>query len=151
MNIRLRKRHRYMWMVLGIALPLLCLEAIEGIPRNVIADIPRHSCPAGISNCITDHEQYKPDSVFTWHIFDNDSLVRINLQVKKPIKSAFTTVYLQHDDMGLNSQLVGQVNGMGEYSYDVARNDFEKARGIFIIDELKRIVFDSKSIEDLRP
>ena len=37
MNVKLRKRHRYIWMVLGIALPLLCLEAIEAIPQNVIA------------------------------------------------------------------------------------------------------------------
>ncbi len=35
MNLSLRKRHRQMWLVLGIILPLLFVAAVLVIPRPV--------------------------------------------------------------------------------------------------------------------
>lgn len=114
MNIKLRKQHRYIWMVLGIALPLLCLEAIEAIPKNVIADIPRHSCTLDIGVCGIDETDYP---IVIEQVQNNN---RLNIQVKAPLKSAFTLAYLSSSqELDKNATLLGGIHTMGKYSFDI--------------------------------
>ncbi len=115
MNVKLRKRHRYIWMVLGIALPLLCLEAIEAIPQNVIADIPRHACTLEIGVCGID------DADYPILIEQNQNAGFLNLKIKAPLKSAFTLVYLSNSQvLDENATLLGAVHTMGDYSFDIS-------------------------------
>jgi len=124
MNVKLRKRHRYIWMVLGIALPLLCLEAIENIPKNVIADIPRHACALEIGVCGISEDAGE----FPIQVEQVKNQNSFGIIISAPLKSAFTLVYLSNsqevDDKAI---LLGAINGMGEYKFDLPQNagDFE--------------------------
>lgn len=134
MNVKLRKRHRYIWMVLGIALPLLCLEAIENIPRNVIADIPRHSCTLGIGICGIDDKSAQA-SITSSANFDQST---ISVSVNGPLKSAFTLVYLSSaQEINADAVLLGSIEGMGDYDFQISSLN---AQGIMpylvIVDQL---------------
>lgn len=136
MNVKLRKRHRYIWMVLGIALPLLCLEAIENIPKNVIADIPRYACPAGITSCgDSSHSDY--DHTFQVTTKTTDSITSLKIVVSQPIKSAFTTLYIdQTGEKTQNSILIGQISQMGDYEYQIPTNIVDGSFTLLFFDEL---------------
>lgn len=134
MNVKLRKRHRYIWMVMGIALPLLCLEAIENIPKNVIADIPRHSCTLGIGICGIDEGDSKA-SITSTADFGQAS---IKVSVNGPLKSAFTLVYLS-SDQEINSQalLLGSIEGMGDYNFILPKDKTQGSNPyLVIVDQL---------------
>ncbi len=103
-----------MWMVLGIALPLLCLEAIEAIPKNVIADIPRHSCSLDIGICGIDNADYPIV------IEQSQAANTLDLKIKTPLKSAFTLAYISRSqELNEDAVLIGAINSMGEYSFDI--------------------------------
>lgn len=128
MNIKLRKRHRYIWMVLGIALPLLCIEAIEAIPQNVIADIPRHFCSLDIGICGIDDAEYP---IVIEQVQSDNTL---NVQVKAPLKSAFTLAYLSNSqELDENSTLLGAIHTMGDYSFDM---EDQVGRYLLLVDKL---------------
>lgn len=111
-----------MWMVLGIALPLLCLEAIEGIPRNVIADVPRHSCLLELGVCgITES-----DADFPIQIEQIKSKTEFTIQLKAPLKSAFTLVYLsKSQELDDSAFLLGSMHSMGQCQFDLPENSGE--------------------------
>lgn len=130
MNVKLRKRHRYMWMVLGIALPLLCLEAIEAIPQNVIADIPRHSCTLDIGVCGIDDTDYP---IVIEQVQNNNTL---NVQVKAPLKSAFTLAYISSSqELEENATLLGAIHTMGDYSFDI-EDQISSGSYLLLVDKL---------------
>ncbi|MFY0593847.1 MAG: hypothetical protein JXQ92_14465 [Roseivirga sp.] len=145
----MRKRHRYIWMVMGIALPLLCLEAIEGIPNNVIADIPRHSCPGSITSCgdYNHSDYYHAIQVTTKTI---DSLTNFKIVVKQPIKSAFTTLYLDPSgEKTTSSILIGQLSQMGDYNYQIPTDMVNGSFTLFFYDELNDKIFhEERFIEE---
>lgn len=134
MNVKLRKRHRYIWMVLGIALPLLCLEAIENIPTNVIADIPRHSCTLGIGICGIDDTDAKASITSTANLEQSS----ISVSVNGPLKSAFTLVYLSSDqEINDNAVLLGSIEGMGDYNFDLPKDNMHGSDPyLVIVDQL---------------
>ncbi len=130
MNVKLRKRHRYMWMVLGIALPLLCLEAIEAIPQNVIADIPRHSCTLDIGVCGIDDADYP---IVIEQVQNNNTL---SIKVKAPIKSAFTLAYISNSqELEDNATLLGAVHTMGDYNFDI-EGQISNGSYLLLVDKL---------------
>lgn len=130
MNIKLRKRHRYMWMVLGIALPLLCLEAIEAIPQNVIGDIPRHSCTLDIGICGIDDAEYP---IVIEQVQNNNTL---SVQVKAPLKSAFTLAYLSSkQELDESATLLGAIHTMGDYSFKI-ENQINTGSYLLLVDKL---------------
>lgn len=143
MNVKLRKRHRYMWMVLGVALPLLCLEAIEVIPKNVIADIPRNYCPHGISTCVLPvHTMFQGEDNLEIR-FDKD---RLKLNLKSPLKSAFTLVYLSEESKNVEgANLLGQLNEMGKYEVSINKKDFEEVKYLILYDQLNdHVIFETQ-------
>ncbi|OEK06254.1 hypothetical protein [Roseivirga misakiensis] len=132
MNVKLRQRHRYIWMVMGIALPLLCLEAIEGIPQNVIADIPRHSCTLDIGICGIN---YEGDSQAI-QIEQVKSKNSFGVVVNAPLKSAFTLLYLSNkQEYDESAVLLGAINSMGEYNFDLPENA-ENYKYLLLADKL---------------
>lgn len=124
MNLNLRKRHRLMWMVIGIGLPLLCLTAIENIPARPTAEIPRFACPDGITNCgITGEEgdiEHLHLDAFSAGISLQDSVSTITVEVLQPLKSAYTLAYLGSPEQSKDSwRLLGALEGMGNYEFRV--------------------------------
>lgn len=120
-----------MWMVLGIALPLLCLEAIEAIPQNVITDIPRHSCTLDIGVCGIDNVDYPIV------IEQNQTTNILHLKIKTPLKSAFTLAYIsKSQELNEAAVLLGTINSMGEYSFDID-TPLEGQAYLLLVDKLK--------------
>lgn len=144
MNVKLRKRHRYMWMVLGIALPLLCLEAIENIPKDVIADIPRHSCTLVGGVCGISESDTEGSIIVNPNIQNSV----ISLSVNGPLKSAFTLVYLSSDQqVNEEAQLIGSIEGMGTYDFEVSENhSFGDNPYLVIVDKLNSTTLYHKSL-----
>ena len=127
-------------MVLGIALPLLCLQAIENIPKNVIAKVPRHSCPVGITDCgiVDDHNRHQ--HAFDYELESIDSIQYLKLSVVQPLKSAFTLVYQGNSEEIENAQLIGQVNQMGDYQFKLQQTIQNQVFSIFLYDKLNQKV-----------
>ncbi|MBO3700283.1 hypothetical protein [Roseivirga sp. E12] len=142
MNVKLRKRHRYMWMVLGVALPLLCLEAIEAIPENTIADIPRHSCSLDIGICGIDNAEYPII------IEQSKSANVLSLKIKAPLKSAFTLAYLSDtQELNENASLLGAIHTMGDYSFGLESQESSQ-RYLLLVDKLNNKTLYHQLIEN---
>lgn len=117
-------------MVLGIALPLLCLEAIENIPNNVIADIPRHSCTLGIGICGVTEGDAKVSITSTADF----SQSTIKVSVNGPLKSAFTLVYLSSDqEVNAQAVLLGSIEGMGDYDFELPKDNTQGSDPYLVI------------------
>ncbi|GAB5527717.1 MAG: hypothetical protein Roseis2KO_55890 [Roseivirga sp.] len=138
MNVKLRKRHRYMWFVIGIGLPLLCLEAIEGIQIRPTADIPRISCPADITDCgITERHEIS-DHAIDMNLASRNGISIIDINYSQPLVSAFTIAYLSNSEqISENSKLIGSLDKMGEYSFELDTEDLDGMTHVIIYDKLK--------------
>ncbi len=129
LNIQLRKRHRLMWYVLGIGLPLLCLQAIENIPKDPLADINRHVCAAGLEICGFADSYENP-------VLETElNEAKLKLKLLAPLKSAFTTVYVSNEqELSSSAQIIGQLNSMGNYEFDLPSENYEY---LLLVDEIK--------------
>ncbi len=137
MNVKLRKRHRYMWFVIGIGLPLLCLEAIEGTQVRPTAEIPRISCPADITDCgITERHEIS-DHAIDMNLASRNGISVIEINYSQPLVSAFTIAYLSNSEqISENSKLIGSLDKMGKYSFELDTEDLNGMSHIIIYDKL---------------
>lgn len=137
MNVKLRKRHRYMWFVIGVGLPLLCLEAIEGTQVRPMADIPRISCPADITDCGITQRHEISDHAITISMEAGDSTSLIKISYTQPIVSAFTLAYLTvSEEVDASAKLVGSLDQMGNYSFEVPNQSLKGMSHLIIYDKL---------------
>jgi hypothetical protein len=148
MNVKLRQRHRYIWMVMGMALPLLCLEAIEQIPANPLARIPINICPVGIVSCgfsEYDEVHFLALDVFKIEITEYDSTALVSIDFSVPLKSAFTIAYYSPNEQIDNQSIaLGSIQGMGSYRFNL-RNDWpSKDFNIIIKDVLKNKIIHTE-------
>lgn len=152
MNVKLRKRHRFMWFVIGIGLPLLCLEAIEGIQPRPMADIPRISCPLDITDCgITERHEIS-DHAIEMKIATRDGVGVIEINYTQPLVSAFTLAYLSDsEEVGTGSKLLGGLNEMGSYSFEMNDTDLNGMTHIIVYDKLNANSLYVQPINELKP
>ncbi|PIQ50176.1 MAG: hypothetical protein COW03_01575 [Cytophagales bacterium CG12_big_fil_rev_8_21_14_0_65_40_12] len=152
MNVKLRQRHRYIWMVMGIALPLLCLEAIEHIPANPLARIPINICPVGIANCEVVSSHDIDYHAFEWSYDIIDETTTLKLDLVRPLKSAFSLVYLSKGESpDKNSILLGGLNEMKHYEFSFPWGTASKMDHILVWDKLNNKQLFFNSINDLKP
>jgi len=139
MNVKLRKRHRYLWMSLGIILPLLCLEAIEKIPTNALKDIPRHSCLLDIGVCGIDSDEFPIEISQT---IDGNA---IEVIVTSPLKSAFTIAYLSNQQAYDDSAIpLGAIHSMGDYTFNWSG---EEKQYLLLYDKLNKATIYHQKLE----
>lgn len=151
MNVQLRKRHRVMWLFLGIALPLLCLQAIESIPQRPIADIPIISCPANITDCGINERHEVSDHAITINLEEKDSVSLITVHFTQPLVSAFTLAYLS-DTGQVNGQatLLGAINEMGAYSFELPAGKVGTDSHIVLYDKLNANTLYSQHLNTVK-
>lgn len=137
MNVKLRKRHRYMWFVIGIGLPLLCLEAIEGIQIRPTAEIPRLSCPADITDCgITERHEIS-DHAINIKVDEYQDSSLISISFTQPLVSAFTVAYLTtSEEVDESAKLIGSLQEMANYTFEVPKESLNGMSHIIIYDKL---------------
>jgi len=134
-----------MWMVIGIALPLLCLTAIENIPTRPTANITRQACPGGITSCgLSDDPEVIHQEAFEASLMAADSATLVKVKVVQPLKSAFTLAYLGSPEQPKDDwQLLGSIDTMGDYEFTVNQVlDKELVHSITFYDALKEQVLN---------
>ena len=153
MNVKLRKRHRMMWLVLGIGLPLLCLQAIESIPQRNIAQIPIISCPADITDCGVAERYEIFEQVMDIKVLKGPNYDHINISFDQPLVSAFTVAYLGNNADGPSEDavLLGGINGMGQYSFGVMPDVLKSNQYLLIVDKLKARTLFVQDLNALQP
>ena len=153
MNVKLRKRHRMMWLVLGIGLPLLCLQAIESIPQRNIAQIPIISCPADITDCGVAERYEIFEQVMDIKVLPGDNFNWVQIDFDQPLVSAFTVAYLDTNADGPSEEavLLGGLNGMGSYSFKVPANLLNSNQQLLIVDKLKARTLFVQDLNTLQP
>lgn len=93
----LRKYHFILWRCLAVALPLLFVLAIVFRPPS--------------------HEIHYEAEDFSWKINStSDSVSVVSISVKNPLKFPSCLVYAKRD---AQKKLVGQLDGVGDYRFDV--------------------------------
>ena len=139
MNVKLRKRHRYIWMSFGILLPLLCLQAIENIPANPLKEIPRHACLLDIGVCGIDSEEFPIEITQS----AQEDFISINLT--SPLKSAFTIAYLSNDQVfNESAEALGAINSMGKYQFAYSG---KPKQYLLLYDQLKKVTIYHQKLE----
>lgn len=137
MNVKLRKRHRYMWFVIGIGLPLLCLEAIEGVQISPTAEIARVSCPADITDCGITERHVISDHAIDISVKNGSTSSLIQISYTQPIVSAFTVAYLTtSEEVDASAKLIGSLHKMDNYSFEVPNESLNGMSHIIIYDKL---------------
>ena len=127
-----------MWMVLGIGLPLLCLQALESIRPRPTANIPITSCPANITDCGITERHEASDHAMTIEVQAGDSISTVKINYTQPLVSAFTLAYLSStQEVDENSTLLGSLNEMGTYHFEVPNSTLTAKAQLLIYDRLK--------------
>ena len=152
MNVKLRKRHRYMWFIIGIGLPLLCLEILEDIKLRPIAEIPRVSCPLDMTTCgITERHEISDHSM-QMSVATRNGVGVVEINYTQPIVSAMTIAYLSDsEELGSNAKLLGGLNEMGSYSFEMNDSDLNGMTHIIVYDQLKSNSLYVQPINELKP
>ena len=126
MNSRQRNIHKWTWILIAVLIPVTGFLALKSI-SVVSAERSAH---------FTTNE----DRSFFWtdnmelaaKVESEESVLAIKLH--KPLKSASTLVY-SLDGNGNKGQLLGQLNGTGEYWFQLS----ERPDGIVLYDMLKEV------------
>ncbi len=135
-----------MWWTVLIVVGFAISAAMKSIPTNPIEDVPMTYCPVGMTTCTSSHEEFNPDDVLVWHLEKLDSTYLLKVDLLKPLKSAFATVYLT----GSSPLLIGQINEMRSYEFSIPNTVFLQSDNVQVQDELTKNIFDTKALKDLK-
>ena len=146
MNVQLRKRHQKIWIGLGLAMLILFVEGIDTIPKNPNNSIPISYCPLGTASCASTHSESEPNAPLIWHIEPKSDIVSLSIYLNLPIKSGFTVVKIK----GVFGEMVlGQMNEMNLYTFDIPTSLFDQSDLIEINDHLKNEILFTKKVSEL--
>ena len=125
MTSGLRKAHKYIWLLLAIAIPVIIIFSIKDL--DVFA-----------SNK-TVASTYEVSEAKSLKIFENDIVKtsvfknHIEIILKTTLKNPSSVVY-EMDGNGNKSGVIGQLTTAGVYNFDIKN----QPRGIIIYDSLKQ-------------
>ena len=105
-----RKAHKYIWLVITIAIPILLFFAIK--------DLDFSSKPGTLKS-----------KQLTAYIEENT----LQIQLNEPFKSPSPLVY-EMDTNGKVGKLIGQLRGVGNYKFMVS----SKVKGLVVLDGIKK-------------
>ncbi len=117
MITKLRKRHRIIWLVMAVVLPLLFMAAYMSIPKYQLFE-------GKLSNTVDDYLITMDRPVI---VGDNWLGGELEIDVLRYERSSSALVYLAHIDkdnyMG-TAILVGKINNRGKYKFQIKISDF---------------------------
>lgn len=130
-----QKIHKYTWLVLGLALPLIVVLSLRGLSFS--ENKAQFILPAAFEDKINVVEKDWITATVTEH---NDKRILL-LYLQKPLRHPTILVYtLKNDDQ--KDRLLGQIQGTGEYRFTLT----QAAEGIVLFDGLKGNVIDKIDI-----
>lgn len=121
-----RRAHKYFWISIVIVLPLLIFSAVRHLSFG--PQSPYLTTESELGNNALVVEQ---DWIRTAVVEKKDSYA-LHIRLKKPLKHPSALVYTL-DQMGQRDQLLGQLQGIGDYEFTLDTS-FE---GILLYDAIK--------------
>ena len=126
MDYQLRKRHKWMWMVIApILLVFLFLVASTLDFSNRVNQVVMEKVEG---NAIKEAENTEVKVILT----NASEQLLLNIWVKTPLKSTSSVVY-EINGKGEKGQLLGQLHGTGTYAFPLKAN----IAGFIVVDEIK--------------
>ncbi len=128
MITKLRKRHRRVWLVIAVVLPLLFIAAYTSIPKYQLQESP--------SNTINESLITLKFPMKAWLTKSETGAYHLGLYVNEYESSVAAQVYLTNielNDYVKNGYLIGTVNGAGEYSFTVKPEILEPHHNFIVI------------------
>ena len=116
MNSGLRKTHKIMWMVLGLLGAVLIVLSINSVKESIGID-------KDASITTTQQDAHIIEDNADWHISIQELSGKNKLQivVKKPLKSASTSVYTTQGEQERGTFL-GSIDNKGLYTFTVEKS-----------------------------
>lgn len=121
-----RKKHLFIWICIGIFLPIIMVFAIKNrmeIPQSKPTEIAQ---PVAIGSIIKKIEH----ADFTFHLRGQEDISQLEIIIKSPLKAASVTVY---NSEGIKGTPIGILENKNTYRFPVAKT----LTGIVIYDHIK--------------
>ncbi len=112
MTGRQRRLHTYIWLVIAVVLPILMIMAVKDLSYGSIISQPISDKTEPATALVLEQEMLKTE------IITASGTTRLQIYVKKPIQHPSALVYTLND-MGEKDLLLGQLEGVGQYSFDL--------------------------------
>lgn len=125
MDAQLRKRHKYIWLVLAVVLPVLLVFVIKDLDFSSQKAITEQLADGSIL------KEIKTDNIHAV-IRKQDSGYILEVNLKTPLQSA-SNLLQGVGDTSKDVFVIGQLEGIGLYRFDLDRD----IDGIIIYDALK--------------
>ena len=140
MILPLRNRHRSIWILLAVVLPIAFVGAYLIIPERpegrILLNNQRVANPGAVitNQTITANLIGSPDQGLT-----------LEVRLPQPLKSSFVTAYISSDDQEWpgNALLLGTLQGIGTYQFEIKEEEIRTR--LILYDEIKQELI--KSIE----
>ena len=141
MIVSLRKRHKAIWVLLSILLPLSFLLAYLKIPENVLEDVPQKQ-----------QSMANYQDAISISFLQMESNYRCKIEVREPLTSAFTLVYLsKNKEVEAGSSLLGSIDKMGTYNFSVPSEIYTGHPFIVLFDQLNQTIIYHQTLNASTP
>lgn len=130
MTSGLRKAHKYIWLIIMVAVPILIFFSLKNLDifyKKKNSVIPFESTKKNIVK-VAENELIKAS------VINKDSTYFIEIILKSTLKNASSVVY-RMDKKGNKVNIIGQLTTAGIYNFNI--NNLPQ--GIIISDDLKHI------------
>ena len=126
MDYRLRKSHKFYWILLLLVMPFLMFFAIKNIPTKVVS-----------SKSISENSVAKEPLIETYELKDviirtrgnNNRIAQVEIEITHPLKTPSAVVYAITDS---GEKSLGAIYGKGIYVFQT-----ESISGVKIMDGIK--------------
>ncbi len=126
MNGKQRRFHTYIWLFIAVVLPVLMIMAIKDLSYGSMINQPISGTTEPATALILEQEMLKTE------IITASGTTRLQIFVKKPIQHPSALVYTLNK-MGEKDLLLGQLEGVGKYSFELPN----VINGIVLYDAIK--------------
>lgn len=145
----LRKRHSWMWLVLGILLPIGFVAAVMVVPEMVVETEFKIKQPVLYSTISSTHEEEE----FVVYLRKDDNLPgrQVEVVVKEAFKVPNVLVYFSHQatETVQNSGVLGKIGGIGSHRFNLG-NIADQNEQVYLLfyDKLNDQVFKKITISN---
>lgn len=153
MNLKLQNRHRYIWTIIAVVLPILFIAAYTVIPDSAAYQNPKKTKTerANTSNYIItpllDNELMKVQYLDEKMIGDTILPYQVlELFLKQPLTNPSNVVYLSKDKTIENGIALGNLNNTTKYKFKVNRSKSKSMPYLILYDALHSSIISTTQL-----
>lgn len=121
-----RRYHVYIWLLIAVVMPVLMILGVKDLSYRSIKQTATSDIPKAGSSLVLEQELLKTE------ILSGSGTTMLNIYLKKPIQHPSALVYTLNDS-GEKDQYLGQLEGVGKYSFELPST----VNGILLYDAIK--------------